>query len=302
MAHFVHIPAPKNPGDAGISELVLPAANGTCAIGVWGMPDDSTVAAENNFSFVAAEFRNQNQVRSFYLRGLKAGDKIAAFLPSGGQFTSWLPVKFVKGDKHATERAAGKLPRSKHKPNFILDPHGAEQRHPPVKESAWLDAVEANLAKIKANPLGAAVLGGIVRDITITPFISSEQNANSAVTFTPQQWNGAGAGDRADEVLLHELIHVLENNFGGYKDNPADGLQWDDSDFLTVTVSNMYSSLVGRPLRKDHQGFGRMPDGYRLMPSLFKTAQATNFTSVKNRLPAYSRIFAGSSAPWNPFK
>jgi hypothetical protein len=302
MAHFVNIPVPRNPGDHGISELSLKDPNGTCAVGVWGMPAGSKVKAEANHSFVAGEYKSHHpEVRFFYLRGLRAGDNIAAFLPAGGQYTSWLPIKFVRGDHHAKQRKTGTLPRSIHKSNFILDPHGAEQRKPPVKEADWTKAIEANLAKIKGNHLGAAILALITKDITIAPFISSELNANSSVTFTPQQWPGNGAGNRADEVLLHELIHVVDSNFSGYADQ-TDGLQWDKSDFLTVTVSNMYSSMIGRPLRKDHHGFRTMPDGYRLMPAVFKTAQAANFTNVKTRLPGLFNTLASSIAPWNPFK
>lgn len=302
MAHFVHIPVPKNPGDHGISSLSLKDANGTCAIGVWGMPAKSTVQASDNPRFVAGKYHQVGHVQCFYLRGLKAGDEIAAFLPTGERYTSWLPIKFVRGDHLAKQRKAGTLPRSAHKSNFILDSHGSLQRKPAVKEADWTKAVEANIAKIKANAIGAGILGGLVRDITITPHISSELNANSAVNFTPQQWNGNAAGNRADEVLLHELIHVLENNFSGYADNPADGLKWDDSDFLTVTVTNMYQSMLGRPLRKDHHGFNVLPANYKTNPATFKAAQAANFTSVQTRLPAYFRIWAASSAPWNPFK
>lgn len=302
MAHFVHVPVPRNPGDHGISELSLKDPNGTCAIGVWGMPAKSTVRAEDNPRFVAGEYHRTSEVHCFYLRGLKAGDNIAAFLPTGERYTSWLPIKFVRGDHLAKQRKAGTLPRSIHKSNFILDSHGSEQRKPPVKEADWTKAIEANLAKIKGNHIGATVLAALTKDITIVPFLKAERNANSAVSFTPQQWPGTAAGNRADEVLLHELVHVLESNFGGYTDHPTDGLKWDKSDFLTVTVSNMYSSMISRPLRKDHHGFTTMPDGYRALPSVFKVAQATNFTSVKTRLPAFYNAMAAINAPWNPFK
>jgi hypothetical protein len=304
MAHFVNIPAPKNPGDHGISELSLKDPNGTCGIGVWGMPAGSSVKAEDNPRFVAGEYKSGNkEVRAFYCRGLKAGDNIAAFLPTGERYTSWLPIKFVRGDHFAKQRKAGTLPRSVHKANFILDPHGAEQRKPPVKEADWTKQIEANLAKIKGTFVGVAVLNAITKDITIAPYLKPDDNANSAVTFTPQQWPGNANGNRADEVLLHELVHVLESNFSGYVDHPTDGLNWDKTDFLTVTVANVYSSSIGRPLRKDHHGFvSKMPDGYRLLPAIYKTAQAANFTSAKSRLPGFYATMAAINAPWNPFK
>lgn len=302
MAHFVSIPIPKNPGDNGISTLSLKDPNGTCNIGVWGMPPKSEIKASDNARFLAGKSYTQGNVQVYYLRGLKAGDEIAAFLPTGERYTSWLPITFVKGDHLAAQRAAGTLPRSVHKNNFILDSHGALQRKPPLKEADWTKEVENNIATIKAHPLGILVLGILTRDITFTPRIGN-LFANSAVNYTPQQWKGDKAGNRSDEVLFHELVHLVENNFRGYVDNPTDGLKFHGSDFLTVTVSNMYSSLVGRPLRKDHQGdFASMSANYATNPAAFKAAHAANFTSVRSRLPGFFTALAGSSAGWNPFK
>jgi hypothetical protein len=197
MAHFVPIPPNKEFWVPKLKELSLFDPNATAAIAVWGMPDNSEVQAENNDRFVAQEYRKQGDLRFYYLRGLKAGDRIAAFLPNGGaQFTAWLPIKFVKGDHFAKQRAAGTLPRSKHKSNFILDPHGSAQRHPAVSEDVWLRTVDETILKIKGNPIGQAVLGGLVKEITIAPYIPADANANSAVVFTPQSWRGTGAGDR----------------------------------------------------------------------------------------------------------
>lgn len=301
MAHFVNIPIPKNPGDHGISTLSLKDPNGTCNIGVWGMPKGSKVEAADNPRFLAGKSYTQGHVQVYYLRGLKAGDEIAAFLPTGERYTSWLPIKFVKGDHLAKQRAAGTLPRSAHKNNFILDSHGALQRKPPLKEEDWTKAVENNILTIKGHPLGAQVLAALTRDITFTPRIGN-LFANSAVNYTPQQWAGDKAGNRSDEVLFHELVHLLESNFNGYVDNPSDGLNWDKTDFLTVTVSNMYSSLIGRPLRKDHHGFASLPAAYATNPAAFKAAQIANFNSVRARLPSLFAAWAASTAGWNPFK
>lgn len=303
MAHFVQIPVPKNPGDHGISTLSLKDPNGTCAIGVWGMPAGSKVEAADNPRFLAGKYHTVGHVQCYYLRGLKAGDEIAAFLPTGERYTSWLPIKFVKGDHLAKQRAAGTLPRSAHMNNFILDSHGSLQRKPPIKEEDWTKAVENNIATIKANPIGAGVLGGFMRDITISPRIASSLNANSAVNYTPQQWKGDRAGNRSDEVLLHELIHALENNFSGYVNSASDDLRWSGTDFLTVTVTNMYSSLNGRPLRKDHNiDFAPLTPAYASNPAAYKAAQIANFRSVGARLPAFYNAWAASSAGWNPFK
>jgi hypothetical protein len=303
MPHFVPIPPDKEYWVPKLTELSLFDPNATASIAVWGMPDNSEVKAENNYQFVAEEYRKQGDLRFFYLRGLKAGDRIAAFLPNGGaQFTGWLPIKFVQGDHYAKQRAAGALPRSQHKSNFILDPHGSTQRFPAVPEDVWLRTVDETILKIRGNPIGRQVLGGLVREITIAPFIPSYENANSAVSFTPQSFRGTHPGDRADEILFHELVHVLENNFGGYTDNPTNGLLYSPADFLTVTATNLYSSIEGRPLRKDWAGFLAMPDPYASNAASFKAAYTANFASIKARLPAYLQVFANSSAAWNPFK
>jgi hypothetical protein len=301
MAHFVNIPIPRNPGDNGISTLSLKDPNGTCNIGVWGMPAKSTVQASDNPRFLAGKSYTSGSVQVYYLRGLKAGDEIAAFLPTGERYTSWLPIKLVKGDHLAAQRAAGTLPRSAHKNNFILDSHGSLQRKPPLKEEDWTKAIENNILTIKGHPLGAQVLAALTRDITFTPRIASSLNANSAVNYTPQQWAGDKPGNRSDEVLFHELVHLLENNFNRYV-NASDGLEWHGTDFLTVTVSNMYSSLIGRPLRKDHAGFSPMPANYATNAAAFKAAHNANFNSVQTRLPSFFAAWAASSAGWNPFK
>jgi hypothetical protein len=302
VAHFVPIPPPRDFETPRLTELSLFDPNATAAIAVWGMPDNSEVLAENNDAFAAQEYRKQGHLRFYYLRGLKAGDRIAAFLPTGGQFTGWLPIKFVKGDKFAKQRAAGTLPRSKHKTNFTLDPHGSAQRHPSVPEDVWLRTVDETILKIKGNPIGREVLGGLIKEITIAPYIPADANANSGVVFTPQTWRGAAAGDRADEVLFHEFVHVLENNFGGYTNHPTDGLVFSGTDFLTVTATNLYSSIAGRPLRKDHAGFAPLPAVYASNAANYRAAYAANFASIRSRLPAYFRAFAASAAPWNPFK
>lgn len=303
MPHFVPIPPDKEYWVPKLTSLSLPAKNGTAAIGVWGVPANSEVRAKNNDVFVSEEYRKTTDLRFFYLRGLKGGDEIAAFDPTGTQVTAWLSIKSVAADHWALQRAAGTLPKSKLKPNISLDPLGAEQRHPPVPESMWLRTVDDTITKINGNPLGKSVLGGLISPITIGTYIQRDQNANSAVIFTPQSFQGeTRPGAKADEILFHEFVHLLESNFSGYSNHPTDGLHFDGADFLTVTATNLYASIEHRPLRKDHWGFDPMPAGYAASAASFRAAYTANFNSIKSRLPAYWAVFAASSAAWNPFK
>jgi len=306
MTHFVPIPPGPNYQVPRLKELSLFDKNGTASISVWGMPANATVEAENNPRFVAAPYRTSGDLTSFYLRGLVAGDRIAVQLADGRFWTAWLPIKFAAGDKHAKERKDGTLPRSRHMSNVILDAHGSEQRHPPVSEHDWLAGVESALGKIRANPVGRMITSSIVRDITIHPFIPSEINANSSILFTAQIFAGNNApGARPDEVLFHELCHVLERNFDGYFDFPADTLEFDDSDFFTVMATNVYASVAGRPLRADHHEFNPMIALYRdpaTGVAQLKTNHTVNFRSIKTRMPAVARALSGAPAVWNPFR
>jgi hypothetical protein len=306
MTHFVPVPPGPNYQVPKLKELSLFDKNGTAAINVWGMPAGATIEAENNPRFVAQSYRTSGDLTSFYLRGLVAGDRISVQLADGRNWTEWLPIKFAAGDKHAKERKAGTLPRSRHMSNVILDAHGSEQRHPAVSEQDWLSGVESALGKIRGNTVGRMITNSIVRDVTIHPFIPNQVNAFSSILFTPQIFAGNNAaGARPDEVLFHEFCHVLENNFDEYFDYDPDGLTFGGSDFFTVMATNVYASSVSRPLRADHEDFRPMIERYRSPTTgvaLLKTNHTINFRSIRTRMPAIARVLGGSAAVWNPFR
>jgi hypothetical protein len=306
MTHFVPIPPDREYWVPKLRELSLFDKNATAAINVWGLPAGATVEAENNPRFVAQPYRKNGDLTSFYLRGLVGGDKIAVFLTDGRMWTAWLPIKLVSGDKHAKQRADGKLPRSRHMKTVTLDPHGSEQRHPPVSEQAWLTGVENAIGKIRGNAVGRIITGSLIKDITIRPFIPADVNADSSVVFTAQTFAGnKSPGAQPDEVLFHEFCHVLEDNFSGYANSAADGLQFSGSDFFTVMATNVYASLVGRPLRASHAGFTPMIALYASPTSgvaALKTNHAGNFSSIRARMPAVAKALGKAAAPWNPFR
>jgi hypothetical protein len=110
------------------------------------------------------------------------------------------------------------------------------------------------------------------------------------------------AGDPS--ATTFDLTHIAarEHQLEALSCGPTDGLIYSPADFLTVTATNLYSSIEGRPLRKDWAGFLPMPAAYASNPASFKAAYPANFASIKARPPAYFQVFANSSATWNPFK
>ncbi|MBV8188092.1 MAG: hypothetical protein JO339_12695, partial [Alphaproteobacteria bacterium] len=91
-------------------------------------------------------------------------------------------------------------------------------------------------------------------------------------------------GGRADEVLLHEFIHVLDNEYSQYID--AMGFQFDGTDFLSVNATNVYSSLLGRRLRLDHHGSLAMPnDPYVINPRQHFDDFRANYDRAKGAAP-----------------
>jgi hypothetical protein len=109
-------------------------------------------------------------------------------------------------------------------------------------------------------------------------------------------------GCRADEILLHEMIHLAENNFGLYEDVPGNPLKYARSDFLTIIGTNVYSSSLGRGLRADHDKFKPMPSPYAADPGEHATAFRGSYQKVFNNNPPLFHLFKTQSAPWNPFK
>ena len=112
----------------------------------------------------------------------------------------------------------------------------------------------------------------ISEQVFVKPFLPNAVNAQSdgrvfiiagawVLEFTADVFGGVQSlpGARADEVLLHEMIHMLEHNFSDYEDPADKSLSFDGADFLTVNGTNVYSAAQSRNLRKDHAWFVLMP-------------------------------------------
>lgn len=317
MAHFVPIPPPPNnhvPNPA-FTKLALRDPSGNAAIAVWGAGENWTVEAEDNPRFVSDAYRKSGLLTFFMLRGLKGGDKIAAFDGTNWQ-TTFLEISFVGSDKNPKNNVASR--RSAHKRTLILDPAGVEQGVVKVSAEDWMGMTDTVIEAILTNAAGRVIMDALTTDITIHPYLGAQQQATSGVQFTPQMWiNEFRPGGRPSEVLFHEFCHLADDNYGGYKDvnSPPGGagpLTADDTmgyapaDFFSVTASNVFASAFSRPLRKDWAGsFAAMPATYAngaAGAARFKTFQDANFTDFKNRKSTIFTNMSGVTASWNPFR
>jgi hypothetical protein len=83
--------------------------------------------------------------------------------------------------------------------------------------------------------------------------------SDTKVGFDPRQYNGSrGPGHRADEILVHELVHSLRSCLGLVDCQRPDGIGDYDNveEFYAVLLANIYMSEKGRsPLRAGHHEY-----------------------------------------------
>ena len=155
--------------------------------------------------------------------------------------------------------------------------------------------------------------------VTIVPDLEGKScNANSlslssgkrgTVQFSPSLCKGGnGAGDRPDEVLCHELIHQVDDDGNEYSNapdpaHPPKGIfEFDKSDFMTITITNLYASVNKRPLRKDHLNFATLSHDYSSNEAKFFNDFKGNFASLKRRKSEFYRQLIFVEVPWDPFQ
>jgi hypothetical protein len=315
MAHLVSIPAPADYWRPQLSKLSLFDKNGTAALSVWGLSepyhDDMwCVGAEGTERVASNLYKSKNpDLISFNLRGIRDGDKLRVYrnlgYPSRYEWVKHseaVTVAYVQGDKWATLRAQDKLPKCKHNANISYYPHGIAQRRPPLSEEQWLQSVINVFDKICSNALGNQIVKMVSRKIFISPWIHNTTNAMSDILFTPADFAGKFApGQQVDEVLLHEIVHVVEGSNSGYSDT-VPGFKFSGSDFLSVNATNVYSVLLGRALRKDHNGFAFLDNSYFTDPKKHFQDFSANYAVAKAHNPALYNVLKNSSNLWNPFK
>lgn len=132
---------------------------------------------------------------------------------------------------------------------------------------AVLDAIAATGQPVRVQPVSTVATKGRQQYQLDDAHMNAEglprgpdgkyRGTLTLVHFTPdaeERGNDARAGMRADEVLLHELVHAL-GMVAGHLFNTPMGDEFDDEDeFKAILVTNIYSSEIGRPLRLSHHG------------------------------------------------
>ena len=314
MPNFVGIPAFAN--SPGLSSLALKDPSGNAAVAVWAANMDWTIqlcTPGNAFApipsdrFQSAAYKKDANLNVYFmLRGLKGGDNIAAYDNTGAPQTAALPITSVATDRPSNTLAAR---ASAFSAKLILNPAGAEQSDIPITGQEWVDKCEKVIKYIMANGMGQLIVSALPARVDIFPFLSGEQNANSAVQFAPQNFSGGGVapGAQPNEILFHELCHIADDTtnlsliYGDIND-PATGTNflYDKFDFFSVNATNVYASMRGRPLRKDHRGFQNMPSKFQNSDTFFGVAQA-DLAILKTAKPNLYGHVSAIDAPWNPF-
>jgi hypothetical protein len=167
---------------------------------------------------------------------------------------------------------------------------------------------------ICSNALGKQIVESVRQDVIVKPFLGNVANAQSdgrvfviagafEVEFTAAVYAGTAGlpGGRADEALLHEMIHMLEGNFSGYKDAADGSLLFDGADFLTINGVNVYSTTNTRGLRKDHHGKALLPSRYATDAREHMILFREDYEAAFDNNQSLFGLFKSSSASWNPF-
>ena len=195
MPQLVAIPATAN--SSGLSSLPLNDPSGNGAVAVWAAYMDWSIklcAPGNAFAPVSgARFQSKSYKKDanhcvyFMLRGLQAGDNIAAYDAAGAPQTAALPISFVSTDRPSNNLA----PRpSSSTPKLILHPAGAEQADIKITGQGWVDVCENVTKYILANEMGRLIVNSFSSNIDIFPILSAKQQANSTIQFSPQTFSG----------------------------------------------------------------------------------------------------------------
>jgi hypothetical protein len=197
---------------------------------------------------------------------------------------------------------------------IVLDGTTAIEHTPPMKPADWVNMTQGVFDTICANRLGNQIVQAIKEDVFIKPYLKGDINAKSdgqvfifvgawVLLFSAQVFDSIQdqAGARADEVLLHEMIHMIEHNFGGY-DNAADkSMIFDGLDFLTVNGTNVYSISSSRQLRRHHTDFEIMPARYASDAREHMLLFRENYVKGFDNSQSLFNLFKNQPASWNPF-
>ena len=90
--------------------------------------------------------------------------------------------------------------------------------------------------------------------------VATGQGADIIISYDSLLAFEKGPGAAPDELLLHELVHAMRGVSGkGLRCFGAPRGYSDYEEFVAILITNVYSSEMGRSLRKDVEGFKPLP-------------------------------------------
>lgn len=129
------------------------------------------------------------------------------------------------------------------------------------------------------------------------------QGADAVLAFRPDRWTGGeGPGSAADEILIHELVHVSRTVRGVRNTCFGAPRGWDDyEEFVAITLCNVFSSETRRKLRFGHYGFKPLP-GAETSSADFLKKYAHYLAPIPGDHPhLFAALKKASGIPFNPF-
>jgi hypothetical protein len=148
----------------------------------------------------------------------------------------------------------------------------------------------------------------------------SGAGTNSKIEFSPKEWvqgTKGKAGRAADEILMHELCHAIRYAAGQRNqcfEGTVRGFR-NQEEFVAVTITNVFSSETHRALRRDYEGFHRLPRQTAVFddrgkktvvdlhdPEVFCKSYRRQLTEFKRHHSTLARRLASLKfIRWNPF-
>jgi len=177
----------------------------------------------------------------------------------------------------------------------------------------WYSTTVATLDKIYSRTIGRFVIDNL-GNTELKPYTSQYgvENAtglwlpvvSNEIRFSPDAIrNALGPGAAPDEILFHEMIHVLERGASNYKDARDGSFKFDDADFNTINATNVYAAEGGdtKRLRKDHQGFDNLPVPFSNDSGKMFLYFWSNFLKADGNNSKLYGALRNSPAAWNPY-
>lgn len=181
----------------------------------------------------------------------------------------------------------------------------------PTEDGAYARADDPRKAAEKGTPLKAQNSFGPVTVFAIGGG-SSATIGFSPDTWTPgnhhyrnkwRKWNmlRGDAGQTADEVLFHELVHAVRMTHGKLNKNPM-GDDYDEHDeFCAILLANIYISEKGGKLRSSHRAYHELAIDNKF-PSEIYTRYTSPIEMCCRELPELTRKLAEVDCPFNPVR